>query len=196
MKTARTVAIPLLWSLVMLAARFGDPLPVIALSAVTMAAVIGWHERTTLGPLLRVTPRIALLAVAAAVAMVAVTYLAYPLLATSIPRLGTETQAIYTRFLSHRTPLVLIAAVIPVVLAEEVLWRGVFQGSLVRLSVLAAAVVYGVAHAPAGSLLLMSVALVCGLYWSALRRISGSLIPSLCAHLAWDILLIAFPLSR
>lgn len=196
MKTARAVAIPVLWSLVMLTARFGDPLTVIALSAVTMAAVFGWHDRMTLRPLLRVTPRLALLAFVAAVAMIAVTYLAFPLLVASIPRIGTETQLIYTRFLSHRTPLVLIAAVIPVVMAEEVLWRGVFQGSLARASMLTAAVAYGLAHAPAGSLLLMSVALVCGLYWSALRRISGSLIPSLCAHLVWDIALIAFPLSR
>ncbi|HEX7680541.1 MAG TPA: CPBP family intramembrane glutamic endopeptidase, partial [Thermoanaerobaculia bacterium] len=191
MKAARVVAIPVLWSLVMLTARFADPVPVIAVSAVTMAAVVGWHDRMTLRPLLRVTPRIAMLAFVAATAMVAVTYLAFPLLVTSIPRMGTETQLIYTRFLSHRRPMVLIAAVIPVIVAEEVLWRGVFQGSLARVSVLTASVVYCVAHAPAGSLLLMSVALVCGLYWSALRKISGSLIPPLCAHLVWDIVLIA-----
>ncbi|HXH37136.1 MAG TPA: CPBP family intramembrane glutamic endopeptidase [Thermoanaerobaculia bacterium] len=192
----RALAIPVLWALAMLATRFVDPLPVIVVVAVTMAAVVGWRERLTLRPLLRMTPRIAGLAVVAAAAMTLATYLIFPLLVRWIPQLGTETQIIYTRFLSHRALAVLIAGVVPVVIAEEVLWRGVFQGSLARAGVLAASVTYAAAHAPAGSLLLVALALVCGLYWSALRAISGSLIPSLCAHLVWDIALIVFPLSR
>jgi membrane protease YdiL (CAAX protease family) len=52
------------------------------------------------------------------------------------------------------------------------------------------------AGSAAGSLLLVVVAFLCGLYWSALRAISRSLVPSLCAHLAWDVALIVFPLVR
>lgn len=188
------VIIPLVWALAMLATRFVDPLPVITAVAVSLAAIVAWRERLRLRPLLRVTPRIALLSVAATVAMIAVTYLAFPLLVRWLPSLATETQVIYARFIAGRTLAVLIAGVLPVVVAEELLWRGSFQGSLAGAGVLVAAVIYGVAHAPAGSLLLVVVALLCGLYWSALRAISGSLIPALCAHLAWDIALIAFPL--
>jgi len=190
------VIIPLVWALAMLATRFADPLPVITAVAVSLASIVAWRERLSLRPLLRVTPRIALLSVAATAAMIAVTYAAFPLLVRWIPVLGTETQVIYARFVAGRTLAVLIAGVVPVVVAEELLWRGSFQGSLTGAGVLVAALIYGAAHAPSGSMLLVVVALVCGLYWSALRAISGSLIPPLCAHLAWDIALIVFPLTR
>jgi len=190
----KTIAIPVLWALLMLATRFVDPLPVIFAGAVTMAVVVAWRDRTAMRSLLRVTPRIALLAFVATAVMIAATYLLFPVVVTLILRIGTETQLIYTYFLSQRMPLVVIAGVAPVVIAEELLWRGAFQGSLGRASVLLAAATYAVAHAPAGSLLLVVVAFVCGLYWSALRAISGSLIPALCAHLVWDIVLILFPL--
>lgn len=190
------IVIPIVWLLAMLAARFVDPLAAIAGIAVTTAAIVTWRERRTIGPLLRVTPRIALLAAVAAAAMIAVTYLTFPLLVRWIPRIGTETAMIYARFLSQRSLAVLIAAVVPVVIAEELLWRGAFQQSLPRAGVLLAAATYAVVHAPAGSLLLVVVAFVCGLYWSALRALSGSLIPPLCAHLAWDIALIVVPLLR
>ena len=190
------VVIPLIWALAMLATRFADPLVVITVVAVSLAVTVAWRERVSLRPLLRMTPRIALLSVAAAAAMIAVTYVAYPLLVRWIPSLGMETRIIYARFIAGRTLALLIAGVVPVVVAEELLWRGWFQGSMAGAGVIAAAVTYGAAHAPAGSLLLVVVAFVCGLYWSTLRSISGSLIPPLCAHLVWDIALIVFPLSR
>ncbi len=187
-------AIPILWLLVMAAARFGDPLVVIAVLAVTSAAIVAWREWSAVRPLLRVTPAIAGLSVLATAAMVGVTYLFFPLVVRSAPSLGTATHLIYERFLSHRTLAVLIATIMPVVVAEEMLWRGVFQQSMIRAGVLATAGVYAIVHAPSGSLLLVGVAFVCGVYWSALRAISGSLIPSLCAHLVWDLALIVFPL--
>jgi membrane protease YdiL (CAAX protease family) len=53
--------------------------------------------------------------------------------------------------------------------------------------VVVAALAYGVGHAPVGSLLLPVVALCCGLYWSALRQWTGSLVPALLAHVLWDL---------
>ncbi len=186
--------IPIVWLLAMFAARFVDPLPVIAGVALAMAAMLVWRERGMLQPLLRVTPTIAALAILSAAAMIAVTYLAFPLLVRWFPPLAVQTQALYSRFLAQHTLAILIAGVVPVVVAEEVVWRGAFQGGFVRYGVLGAALTYALVTAPAGSLLLVVVALVCGLYWSALRAISGSLIPPLCAHLAWDLALILFPL--
>lgn len=187
-------AIPILWLVAMAATRFGDPLVVITAVAVSGAVIVGWREWSTLRPLLRVTTKIAGWSVLATAAMVGVTYLFFPLLVREFPEIGAQTHSIYARFLSHRTLPVLIAAILPVVVAEEVLWRGVFQQSMIRAGVIASAGVYAVVHAPSGSLLLVSVAFVCGLYWSGLRAISGSLIPSLCAHLVWDLALIVFPL--
>ena len=55
---------------------------------------------------------------------------------------------------------------------------------------------YALAHAPAGSPLLTFIALACGLYWGGLREASRSLLPSLIAHLLWDIaLLVLWPLA-
>lgn len=55
-----------------------------------------------------------------------------------------ETQAIYPLSVALH-PAGADRRRIPVVIAEAVLWRGVFQGSPARMSVLAAVAVYGVA---------------------------------------------------
>jgi membrane protease YdiL (CAAX protease family) len=51
-----------------------------------------------------------------------------------------------------------------------------------------AALAYALAHAPAGSPLLVAIALLCGLAWGTLRATTSSLVPSLLAHLVWDVL--------
>ncbi|MGZ4778338.1 MAG: CPBP family glutamic-type intramembrane protease, partial [Thermoanaerobaculia bacterium] len=136
----------------------------------------------------------AALGAAAAVAMIAVTYLAIPFLVRGIPSIAVRAHEIYARFLIGRTAMVILIGVVPVIVAVVVLWRGEFQQSMGRWGVLVTAATYAIAHAPLGSMLLVAVAFVCGLYWSALRAISGSIVPSLCAHVAWDIALIVFPL--
>jgi membrane protease YdiL (CAAX protease family) len=63
-------------------------------------------------------------------------------------------------------------------------------GTLSRLTtvVVFSAVAYALAHAPIGSPLLVALALVCGLFWSALRAWTGSLVAPLVSHLLWDLL--------
>ena len=83
----------------------------------------------------------------------------------------------------------------PVILGEELVWRGVVQASLVRRlgawrGVALAAVAYALAHAPLGSPVLVVVALFCGLAWGALRAQAASLVPTLVAHLLWDVLVL------
>jgi len=41
-------------------------------------------------------------------------------------------------------------------------------------------------QAPLGSPSLVVAAFACGLVWSALRAATGSLVPTLVAHLLWD----------
>ncbi|MGZ7081083.1 MAG: CPBP family intramembrane glutamic endopeptidase, partial [Thermoanaerobaculia bacterium] len=148
---------------------------------------------TLMRELLRITPRTIALGAAAAVAMIAVTYLAIPSLVRGIPSIGVGAREIYAR-LTGRSPMVMLIGVLPVIVAEEVLWRGEFQQSMGKWSVLPTAATYAIAHVPLGSTLLVVVAFFCGLYWSALREISGSIVPSLCAHMVWDIALIVYPL--
>ena len=195
-RTRVTAAIPIVWTLTMIAARFLDPLTVIFVASVTLATIVVVRDRQRMRQLWALTGRAVALGAVAAIAMVAFTYLSFPLLIRWVPSISAGASSIYARFLRGGSLPWFLCAVIPVVIAEEVLWRGKFQDSAGRWRVVVAAAVYALAHIPLGSLLLVVVAFVCALYWSGLRQISGSLVPPLCAHLAWDIALIVFPLLR
>ena len=137
-------------------------------------------------------PRLAIISLGGL--MVAVTYLLYPVLARLAPFIATDTVRLYSAF---RPPSLVIASVAltPVILGEELVWRGVVQTVLVRRfrawgGVTLAAVAYALAHAPLGSPVLVIVALLCGLFWGALRATTSSLVPTLVAHLVWDFLVL------
>ncbi|HEX3070624.1 MAG TPA: CPBP family intramembrane glutamic endopeptidase [Thermoanaerobaculia bacterium] len=135
--------------------------------------------------------------------MLAATYGLFPLVARSLPALASETGNLYARFLASRSTVSILLFVIQVIVAEELMWRGAFQewiaqrlpASRLAIIVLAAAG-YAIAHLPLGSPLLAGIAFLCGLYWSALRSLTRSVVPSLIAHLAWDLALILVPLNR
>jgi membrane protease YdiL (CAAX protease family) len=186
-----TVVIVVAWAVAMFASRFFDPLMTVFVAAAIVTPLVMWRERANL---FRVTPRIAVLSAAATLAMLAVTYIVFAPLLHRLPLLANAAHVIYARFLGHHHIAVVIAIVVPVVFAEEVLWRGYVQRPPGLWSALGAATLYALAHAPAGSVLLVAVAFVCGLFWSLLRDVSGSLVPSLCAHLVWDVALMLFPL--
>jgi uncharacterized protein YbjT (DUF2867 family)/membrane protease YdiL (CAAX protease family) len=156
----------------------------------------GAAARTLLRPSLQ---RILLGAVAGG-AMAAVTYLLYPVLALLAPSLAGDTALLYSAF---RAPSLLIAslALLPVILGEELIWRGVVQTALAQRlgtagGVALAAGTYALAIAPLGPGVLVLVALACGLFWGTLRAATGSLVPPLVAHLVWDVLvLVLLPLD-
>lgn len=126
--------------------------------------------------------------------MAAATYLTYPVLTRLDPFVARDTALLYAAF---RAPPGAIAsiALAPIVLGEELVWRGVVQAAIVRrvgptLGVALAAGAYALAHAPLGSPVLVLVAAACGLCWGALRAATGSLVPPLVAHLVWDVLVL------
>lgn len=190
-----TVAIPLVWLVTMFAARFIEPLPVILIASTVTATIVAAKNRHRMRELMRLTPRIAMLSIVAALVMVGTTYLIYPLLVRMFPFVRTAAVGIYASFLTGRLALT-IAGVVPVIVSEELLWRGRFQDGAGRWRLIVTPIVYAAAHLPLGSWLLVAVAFVCGVYWSALREMSGSLVPPLCAHLVWDLALVVFPLVR
>ena len=151
-------------------------------------------DRGTALRLLRPSVRLVLVGAAVGWSMAAATYLLYPVLARVLPFVPTDTARLYASF--RAPPLVIAAlALLPVILGEELVWRGVVQTALVRRlgpwrGVPVAALAYSLAHAPLGSPVLVVVALSCGMAWGALRAASASLVPSLLAHLAWDILVL------
>ncbi len=191
------LAIPVVWAAGMFAARLDPWLAIGTAAAILVAAVLA-TDAARVGSLLRPTLRLLVIAVLAAATMAAVTALGFSALIRWMPSLGGMSADIYGSFIDRHTTPATLAFVVPLVLAEEILWRGAFQDAI-RLrsqtaSVLLAAAIYAAAHAPFGSPLLAVVAFVCGIYWSALRAASGSLVPSLVAHLAWDVTLILVPL--
>ena len=163
-------------------------------AAVALGIAIFVLDRAAALRLLRPSARLVLVGAAAGWAMAAATYLLYPVFARLFPFIPTDTARLYASF---RAPPPVIAglALVPVILGEELVWRGVVQTALARRlgpwrGVTLAAVAYALAHAPLGSPVLVAVALSCGVAWGALRVASASLVPSLLAHLLWDILVL------
>jgi len=130
--------------------------------------------------------------------MLATTYVLQPILARAAPAVARETALLYAAFRGP-SPVVAALALGPVVLGEELVWRGVVQSAFTRrfgpvAGVGLAAATFALAHAPIESFYLVVVALACGAAWGALRALTGSLVPSLVAHLVWDaVVLLAVP---
>ena len=191
------LVIPVVWAAGMFAARLDPRLAIGTAAAILVAAVLA-TDAARVAALLRPTSRLLVIAVVAAAAMIAVTDFSFPALIGWLPSLRGMSADIYGRFIERHATAATLAFVVPLVIAEEILWRGAFQDALPVRSqpakVLLAAAIYAAAHAPFGSALLAGVAFVCAIYWAGLRAASGSLIPSLVAHLAWDVALITVPL--
>ena len=168
--------------------------PVIGGAAIALGLAVLLFDRPASTALLQPSPWLILLGAAAGSVMAGATYLLYPLFARMFPFIVTDTAQLYAAF---RAPSLVVASValVPVIVGEELVWRGVVQASLVeRLGswrgVALAAVVYALVHAPLGSPVLVAVAFFCGLAWGTLRATTSSLVPTLVAHLLWNVLVL------
>jgi uncharacterized protein len=144
--------------------------------------------------LLRPSPRLILLGAAVGGLLAVATYALYPTMARLAPSIPADTARLYEAFRAP-SPLVASLALGPVVLGEELVWRGAIQGALSlrfgpERGATLAAVVYALVHLPLGSAVLVAVALTCGLVWGHLRVRTASLVPPLVAHLVWDLLVL------
>jgi hypothetical protein len=165
----------------------------VALGAFVLARVPAVRAR------LRPRPRDVAAGAAAALLLVAGTYALSPVLGRS-PWFAQELRALYGAFQAAGTGAAAVALA-PVVLGEELAWRGVVQEVAEQRvgrtsAAVLTAVAYALAHAPTGSSLLVVTALGCGLVWGWLRAATGSLVPSVVCHLIWDVVvLLLFPLA-
>jgi membrane protease YdiL (CAAX protease family) len=163
-------------------------------AAVSLGVAVLLLDRPAAALLLQPSARRVLLGAVVGAAMAAATYLLYPLMIRVAPFIATDTAALYAAF---RAPSYIVASValVPIIVGEELVWRGVVQTALVPRagtsgSVLLAAAIYGLVHAALGSPVLVAAAFCCGLVWGALRAATASLVPSLVAHLLWDALVL------
>jgi membrane protease YdiL (CAAX protease family) len=181
------------WSLAVAAAHWLGVWPAIGGAAVLLGALALRFDATSL-PLLRPTARLLAIGASAGVLMGIATLLAYAPLADLSARVATDAAGLYAGFRGVPVALAMLV-LIPVVIGEELVWRGVVQSALARnlappAAVLAAGALYALAQAPLGSPLLVLVALACGSAWGALRAATHSLVPALAAHLVWDVMVL------
>jgi membrane protease YdiL (CAAX protease family) len=155
-------------------------------------------EGASLRSLLTLRPRPLLAGLLVGVGMTLLTYPLYRLLPLLAPEMARDTVRLYVRL----GPLSLSSLVlVPAVVGEEIVWRGVVQGALVRrfgtpTAILLGAVVYAVAQSPVGSPVLVLAALVCALAWGTLAARTNTLIAPIVAHLLWsEVVLLFVPLA-
>lgn len=193
------VACALTWTAAVWSAQYVGVWPAVGGAAILLAAVALGFE-PTLRTLLRPNLSLLLIGTVAGTAMAAGTLLGYPLLSRSLPSIAGDMERLYAAFRTFPSALVALALG-PIVIGEDLVWRGVVQGALGRrfgaaTGVLLAGSAYALAQLPLGSPVLGLVALGCGILWGALRAATGSLVPTLIAHLLWDlVVLLGWPLD-
>lgn len=128
------------------------------------------------------------------------TYPTFRLALGWFPALGPQVESLYgAAHTSHRAWAALWVCAL--VLAEELLWRGVFLDALCARSTSRAAFVvsvlsYALAQLGSGSGIVFLLALVCGSIWTLQRLRSDSLLGPLIAHLIWtETVIVLWPVT-
>ena len=129
------------------------------------------------------------------------TWVLYPISVDFVPAIGVEVPKLYGLLRQFPGPVWAFPALVLVVAAEELVWRGLaidlFSKSFgASGAVLFASLVYVLPQIAFRSPLLVAVALACGLVWGALRVRTHGLLAPLIAHLTWDLLVfVLFPVE-
>ncbi|MFM7134496.1 MAG: lysostaphin resistance A-like protein [Planctomycetota bacterium] len=188
---AIAVAMAVLWFLGAWQSRSLGIWPAVGTTAsllgVLAIAIEGRALRAALGA---DAPRVAL-GVAVGLAMAWLTELLYRPVTAAVPAIGSDVAVLFRAF-GDPGPRAVLLLLPLVVAAEELVWRGVVYGALARrlpmtAAIVAASVLYAIAHAPIGSPALVLTCLCAGACWTALRAWSGSLAAAIVAHLVWDL---------
>lgn len=130
----------------------------------------------------------------AGLAMASAAWLIYPAAVQALPWLASDAAGLYVSF-SALTLAQAALALPPIIVGEEVVWRGLVHGALpARLPALATIAIgaglYALASVPTGSPVLVLAAFACGLVWAGLRVATGGLLAPLAAHLSWNLLVL------
>lgn len=190
----------LVWLTAAISARWLGIWVAVGSTAVVLGLTVLRVDRAALTARLRPTARLVLLGATAGVVMAAATYLLYPLATRLLPFIATDTARLYAVFRAP-SPAIAAVALVPIIVGEELVWRGAVQAALARRfgpwgGAALAATVYALVLIPLGSPVLVAAALCAGFAWAALRTASASLVPPIIAHLLWDALvLLSLPLQ-
>jgi len=184
-----TLGLTVLW--IVMISRFGegDVYSIMGPFAVAVCALCFGLRRSELLSSFRASAPGVLLGIAVGVGMTVLTYPAFQLAVKIVPSLDAQVQDLYHGARSTTLPKAL-AWVSAIVLAEEVLFRGVLPKALCQLTqrryaYALAVVAYTVAQLGSGSFIVALLALACGTIWTILRVRTQSLLPALIAHAIW-----------
>jgi membrane protease YdiL (CAAX protease family) len=134
---------------------------------------------------------------------VVMTLLTYPLFSATvqlIPSLHAQVAGLY-QFASTTSLAKALFWVGTLVIAEEVLFRGVLPRALQlwtaeRSALVLSVLIYAGAQLGSGSFIIFLLALGCGIVWTVLRKYTDSLMPSLIAHGIWSpTVIVLFPVT-
>jgi membrane protease YdiL (CAAX protease family) len=168
--------------------------PAIGSVALILGALMIYFEGSACKQLLRPSWKEIALGMVVGGVMTLATHLMYPVAVSIVPQVSVDTAQLYAAF---RTPSMWVSTLclVPVIVGEELVWRGMVQTKLSRRfgtlkGVWLAAGLYTLVQVPVGSPVLLLTAFACGLMWGALRARTGSLVSVLVAHILWDVVIL------
>jgi len=161
-----------------------------AACVIAVCPVLARLQGTAQRSWLATKPRDLALGAALGVAMTLATYPVFRLVTALIPSLEPSVESLYADASTHSLVTALAWTTL-IIIAEEVLWRGLVLDELdERLprhaSSALSVVTYALAQLGSGSFIVLMLALVCGAVWTWQRRATGSITAPLVAHLIWS----------
>jgi len=109
-----------------------------------------------------------------------------------LPFAASQISAVYV--IRTQAPVWAIASALVGVIGpgEELFWRGLVQWGLVRRlgpgrGWIGATLLYGLVHAAAGNVMLVTAALVAGAFWGWMYLRIGRIAPVAVSHVLWDV---------
>ncbi len=181
----------------LLTASSGPWIPLVIAAAVIVAGTFAVdREQLRPPPVGRLLPR-GIAGVGLGLVMAAATFAVYAIVASRPSAIRGEVADLYAWIQTPPGPVRMIPALVLVILAEEL----VFRGTLYRLcrdrwgdaaAVLIPTTLYALVHLEARSPLLILLAASCGLVWALQRLATGSLLGTFLTHLSWDLVVLVF----
>jgi membrane protease YdiL (CAAX protease family) len=151
--------------------------------------------------LLRPSRRVVFVGLGAGLIMAGLTHLGWALVVLLLPSLQPPVAELFALFWSPPGPVAQLHWLLVIVVAEELLWRGLWP-TLVEarsrpwLGTTVVVAVYAIGQSGSGSPLVVALAIGCGVVWLVLRMWTRSLWPPLLTHILWNLLvLVWFPLE-
>jgi membrane protease YdiL (CAAX protease family) len=174
-----------------------DPWRTTGLAAAVAIGLSLWTLGPRLRPLVTISGRGALTAIALGVALVVATHVAFRLAVLVAPSLGTHVRALYASVAVDAHPLTLAVLTTLVVIGEELVWRGVaiaLAGSR-RTALPLSVAAYALPQLAGGVPLLLAAAVGLGAIFGVQRLHTGRLIDPIITHAIWSVsVFVLFPL--